>query len=217
MVSRGAMDAGLLPVKTLRHAKSRLAPAYGDEGRAALARALFDDALALVAAADFFTWWVVSDDDEVARRAEAAGLAIVRDRGTGLNDAITTGIETVLAAGARSVTVVPADVPLATRSDLQDLLDTGATSDVVVVPGDGGGTNALYLSPPDALAPQFGERSLGAHVAAAEARGLRCTILALEGLALDVDTAEDVDALVARGAAGATGSALARVVSPRRS
>jgi 2-phospho-L-lactate guanylyltransferase len=97
------------------------------------------------------------------------------------------------------VTVIPADVPLAWRGDIEDLLDTGATSDVVVVPsGADGGTNGLYLSPPDLLAPQFGPHSLQAHLKLAEKGGYRCSVLSLPRLALDIDGPEDVDELLTR-------------------
>ncbi|MDQ3982547.1 MAG: 2-phospho-L-lactate guanylyltransferase [Actinomycetota bacterium] len=193
------MDAGLLPVKALDRAKARLAPGFGDAQRREVAKALLDDALALCLSADFLEWWVVSDDEEVSARASAVGLRTVADRGTGLNDAIRAGTDEALAAGAGSVTVIPCDVPLAYRGDLVDLLDTGATSDVVLVPsGDDGGTNGLFLSPPDLIEPAFGPGSLRRHIALAEKHGYRCSILSLPRLALDIDTAADVDAFLAR-------------------
>jgi 2-phospho-L-lactate guanylyltransferase (CobY/MobA/RfbA family) len=93
-----------------------------------------------------------------------------------------------------------------------DVLDTGATSDLVVVPSRAdGGTNALYMTPPDLIEPQFGPGSLAAHVREAEERKLRCSILPLERLVLDIDTIEDVDAFVQvteSGQGGRTGELL---------
>jgi 2-phospho-L-lactate guanylyltransferase len=90
------------------------------------------------------------------------------------------------------VTVLPVDIPLATAEDVRDLVDTGATSDVVLAPARvDGGTNALYLSPPDAIPPRFGPASLRVHIGDAEAARLRCSILDLSRLALDLDTVED--------------------------
>ena len=191
------MDAGILPVKRLERAKQRLAGAFSEAERAAIAEALLLDSLETCGAASFLTWWVVSDDDEVLDRAAGAGLYSVRDEGEGLNPALRLGVERVLKAGAASVTIIPADIPLARPEDLRDLLDTAETSDLVVVPSGGdGGTNGLTLRPPDLIAPSFGPGSLQSHVAAAETLGLRCTILALDGLSLDLDTPEDVAALL---------------------
>ena len=115
--------------------------------------------------------------------------------GGGLNDSLAHAIAGLRTAD--SVTIVPADAPLATAAELQDILDTGAISDVVVVPADrDAGTNGLYLSPPDLMAPRFGESSFSGYLRQAHETGLRCSILPLEGLALDIDTPEDVDELL---------------------
>ena len=192
------MDAGLLPVKRLDAAKKRLLPHVTEEERVAVARALFEDALDLCGSASILEWWVVSDDERVLADAAARGFGTVPDPGTGLNPALETAIATVIDAGAASVTIIPSDVPLAWQGDLQDIVDTGATSSVVVVPSRDGGTNALYLSPCDALTPSFGQFSFKAHLAEAESLGIRCTMLSLARLELDIDTIEDVDAYLAR-------------------
>ena len=193
------MDAGLLPVKRLDRAKGRLSGWLDPDERAALARALFEDALDLCTATQWLHWWVVSDDAEVRTIAAGRGCETVEDEGTGLNDALELAIRDIVAHGAESVTVIPSDVPLAYEEDLRDLVDTGVTSDIVVVPSDDdGGTNGLFLSPPDLLEPRFGSSSLKAHVDAAADRQLRCSILALPRLALDIDTIGDVDAFLER-------------------
>ena len=209
------MDAGILPVKDLDAAKARLAPDFDGAERREIADALLDDALALCLSADFLDWWIVSNDDEVVKRAATAGLKSVVEPGTGLNDAIAAGVGEAARAGAESVTVLPCDVPLAYKGDLVDLLDTGATSDIVLVPsGDDGGTNALYLSPPDLIEPAFGPGSLQRHIALAERKGYRCSILALPRLALDIDTPADVDAFLAK--AGSFGGRTAEVLRKLR-
>ena len=193
------MDAGLLPVKRLSDAKQRLGDVLDPDDRIRVGTALIEDALALCASVDFLTWFVVTEDDEVADAARGRGLTVVDDPGSGLNDALRVGIDEVGARGAASVTVVPADVPLAFKGDIEDLLDTGATSDVVVVPSErDGGTNALYLRPPGVLQPSFGPSSLRAHIDLAEQRGLRCSILNLPRLALDLDTIEDAHEVLKR-------------------
>ncbi|MFN2587193.1 MAG: 2-phospho-L-lactate guanylyltransferase [Actinomycetota bacterium] len=209
------MDAAILPVKALEKAKSRLAPEFGAAQRLEIAHALLDDALALCLAADFLRWWVVSEDDIVLGRARDAGLATASDPGTGLNDAIAAAVAPAIAAGAESVTVVPCDVPLAYKGDLVDLLDTGATSDIVLVPsGDDGGTNALFVTPPDLIEPAFGPGSLQRHIALADRHAYRCSILALPRLALDIDTPADADAFLA--SAGTFGGRTAEVIRKLR-
>ena len=193
------MDAGLLPVKRLDRAKGRLSGWLDPDERAALALALFEDALDLCSSTPWLRWWVVSHDGEVLTSAANRGFGSIEDQGTGLNDALKLAIADVVNHGAESVTIIPCDVPLAYEEDVRDLVDTGATSDVVVVPSDDdGGTNGLYLAPPDLLEPRFGSASLKAHVDAAADRQLRCSILALPRLALDIDTIKDVEAFLER-------------------
>ena len=193
------MDAGLVPVKRLGVAKGRLAEVFTATQRVELARALVEDALDLCASVDWLEWWVVTDDSEVSALAAARGLGVVPDSGAGLNAAMSRAIGVLIEEGAETVTVIPSDLPLAYQEDVRDLSDTGVTSDVVVVPSDGdGGTNALYLSPPNLLEPRFGPGSLKAHVDAAEELGARCSILPLARMALDIDTIEDVDAFLDR-------------------
>lgn len=193
------MDAGILPVKRIDQAKGRLSSHFDPEQRARIAGALVADALELCTTVEFLRWWVVSDDADVLATAESRGLGSVEDPGEGLNPAVDAAIAVALKEGADSVTVIPCDVPLAFRGDLVDLLDTGATSDVVVVPSErDGGTNGLFMSPPDLLQPNFGPGSLQKHLQTAEHASLRCALLSLPRLSLDIDTVEDVRAYLAK-------------------
>ena len=85
---------------------------------------------------------------------------------------------------------------------------------LVIVPDrHGTGTNALVLSPPDAIEPSFGPGSFARHVAAAEAAGVPHRVEEVPGLALDVDTPDDLAELAAaletrRGQAPSTRGAL---------
>jgi 2-phospho-L-lactate/phosphoenolpyruvate guanylyltransferase len=204
----GLMNAGILPVKRLNEAKRRLGPEVGEANRRRIARALLDDALGLLAAANFITWWIVSADPEVLDRARARGHRAVEDSANGLNAALELALAAAGAAGATSAMIVPVDVPLATADDLRHISDTGETSEVVLVPSRrDGGTNALYLRPPDLFAPAFGPGSLDAHVQSAQRLKLRCSVIDLPRVALDLDTIEDARDLVRYDEAGRSATA----------
>ena len=69
-------------------------------------------------------------------------------------------------------------------------------SAVVIVPDrHGAGTNALLLSPPDAIEPSFGPGSFARHAARAREAGVSTRVAALPSLGLDVDTPDDLAAL----------------------
>jgi 2-phospho-L-lactate guanylyltransferase len=117
----------------------------------------------------------------------------------GLNEGLG---EARVAAGAEAtaVVVLPVDLPGITARDIDLLVEAAriALRDaperpvVVLVPDrHGTGTNALLLSPPDAIGFRFGDGSRAAHAAAAQARG--ASYVELGGpLTFDVDTPDDL-------------------------
>ncbi|HYN90533.1 MAG TPA: hypothetical protein VER75_01335, partial [Thermoleophilaceae bacterium] len=117
-----------------------------------------------------------------------------------------------LAAGYERALLVPGDTPLLDPGELAGLI--AGTRAVVIVPDrHGSGTNALVLSPPDAIEPSFGPGSFARHVAAAESAGVPHRVEAVPTLALDVDTPDDLAELAAvldgrRGQAPSTRGAL---------
>jgi 2-phospho-L-lactate guanylyltransferase len=114
------------------------------------------------------------------------------------------------------VLLVPGDTPLVDPGEVAVLLRRAHAEElsVVVVPDrHGEGTNALLLSPPDAIDPSFGPGSRMRHVAGARAAGVTCAVEYLPTLTLDVDTPADLALLSAtldgrRGQAPATRGAL---------
>ncbi len=203
-----------MPIKSPGRAKRRIAEALDAEAHRDLTRALLDDALDFCSRTDALDWWVVSDDERVREQAEASGLNSVADDGVGLNDAVGAGFDAAAREGAGSVLVVPGDVPLAQPEDAQDILDTGALSDVVVVPASDGGTNGLFLSLPTEMTPRFGPESLRVHVEEAQRLALRCTILDLPHLSVDLDTPEDARQLLEMARTGdGTGSRTLEVLA----
>ena len=206
----------ILPVKSFRAAKQRLAEALGAGSRVALAQAMFVDVLASARRVPGLHGIVVVTSDRVAESAAAGsrgGVLVLREEDqSGHSAAALLGIRRALADGYDRVLLIPGDTPLVQAAELSALL-ADARGVVVVPDRHGTGTNALVLSPPDAIEPSFGPGSLERHVAAAEAAGVPCRVEEVPGLALDVDTPEDLAALSAElelshGAAPATRGAL---------
>ena len=182
-------------------AKSRLAGSLSAEQRRTLALAMLGDVVAVCQQARGMVAGTLAVVDEPAARLVAlrGGALAIADPGMGdMNAAVAAGIEAVRKLGARTVLIVPGDVPLISTDDLQALLDSAGAAPRAVVVGashDGQGTNALLLRPPDVVAPAFGPPSVGRHVQLGLAAGAHTVVRAGLGLALDIDTPDDLRAL----------------------
>jgi 2-phospho-L-lactate guanylyltransferase len=135
--------------------------------------------------------------------AERAGATVVGEaENRGHTAAVAAAQARARAAGAGVFATIPGDVPCVTAAEVDALVGAAEAAPAVVLAGSrsGLGTNGVALAPPDALALRFGEPSFDNHVAAARACGLSPRLLRLPGLALDVDDADDLQALLAAGA-----------------
>ena len=188
----------IIPVKTLHSAKQRLAPVLSAEDRRRLVLAMLADVLTTLSkVAAVSSVIVVTPDPDVAAFARAEKAQVLAEpHGGGLNAAVQRGLTHIDAVRAGRVLVIPGDVPLASSEELTKLAESAVRHEgprVSLVPShDGGGTNALFLSPPDVIEPEFGPGSFVKHLAAAVARRIDAEVMQLPGLAADVDLPEDL-------------------------
>jgi 2-phospho-L-lactate/phosphoenolpyruvate guanylyltransferase len=190
----------ILPVKSFGAAKQRLAESLGAGSRQALAQAMFTDVLAALRRADDLDQIAVITSDRVAESAtRGRGRVVVLEDTVqaGHSQAAAIGIRYALEHGFDRVVLVPSDTPLLLPADLAELLSRSAAGVSVVPDRHGTGTNALVLSPPDAIEPSFGPGSRARHVALAEEARVPVSVEEVAALALDVDTPEDLAALSA--------------------
>jgi 2-phospho-L-lactate/phosphoenolpyruvate guanylyltransferase len=187
------MPVPLVPVKALAEAKGRLAPTVGPLQRRLLAIAMFEDVIAaLQAVPGLAAPVVVSPDREVWRRADAMGCRVVEEP-PGAGDLNRSLASAAAGLGDGSLLVVAADLPLASAAGLERVL-AAAEAPVAVVPShDGGGTNVLAWRDPASFAPSFGPDSAARHLAVPGA-----VRVDEPGLALDVDTAADLELVAGR-------------------
>jgi len=188
----------ILPVKRFAAAKQRLAPGMGATHRAELAEAMLGDVLeAIEETRSIERTIVVTSEPRATDISIARGALVLPDPDEGGHSGATlAGIEWAVELGARRVVLLPIDCPLLAPRELERLLTGMPERYVAIVPDrHGTGTNALALSPPDAIEPSFGEGSCARHVAAARAAGVPFNVEELPSLALDLDTPADIVAL----------------------
>lgn len=182
-------------VKDFGSAKQRLRPALGPSSRRALARR--NARLAVRAAAPGDHVLVVAGGEGVAALAGVWGAEVLLEpREEGQNVAASRGIARAMSAGAGAVLLLSSDLPLVTAESVRELLDSAAAIEgplVMAVPAIGrGGTNALYLRPPGAIALHFGDDSLDKFRQDAEARDVEFAVHHSEAMALDLDEPSDL-------------------------
>jgi 2-phospho-L-lactate/phosphoenolpyruvate guanylyltransferase len=208
----------ILPVKSFGAAKQRLSPALGAGSRQALAQAMFSDVLSsLRRVPGIDAVAVVTSDPAADAAARGERVEVLPDTElAGQSAATLIGIRHAQAHGFDRALLVPGDTPLLDEGEIASLLrralDNGAAA-VIVPDRHGEGTNALLLTPPDAIEPAFGPGSCARHVAAAREARVAWAVERVPTLALDVDTGQDLELLAAtldarRGHAPATRGAL---------
>jgi 2-phospho-L-lactate/phosphoenolpyruvate guanylyltransferase len=194
----------IIPVKRFGTAKQRLLEALDRPQRAALARAMLADVLDATLGAELVERVIVVTGEGRAERVALrhgnttrTALEVLRDpKDVGHPEAATLGIVRAKALGAVCAALLPGDCPLLDPDELDAALRRMRERRVAVVPDrHGGGTNALLLSPPDAIGPAFGPDSLARHVEKARRAGHETAVEPLESLALDIDTPDDLAAL----------------------
>jgi 2-phospho-L-lactate guanylyltransferase len=203
----------ILPVKSFAEAKQRLSPGLALGARRALAEAMFSDVLvALRRAHSVDEILVVSADHGAQQVAGGHGASVLDDQEQGHNAAAALGIRSALESGFDRALLVPGDCPLLDPAQLDALIGrpAGPRSAVIVPDRHGTGTNALLLTPPDALEPAFGPDSCPRHALGAQSSGTAHEVVEVPSLALDIDTPDDLAALQAALTAAHGGAAHTR-------
>jgi 2-phospho-L-lactate/phosphoenolpyruvate guanylyltransferase len=195
----------VVPAKDLAQAKRRLAGVLTAEERQGLARAMLEDVLAALAGVPGLAGTiVVTREAALAATAHAFGARVIADlRHDGPNAAIMLAAKELSALGAAGMLAIPADVPLATGVEIDEILAApqGGPAVTLVPALADMGTNAVALMPVDAIPIRFGRQSFFQHLASALERGIAPRILRLRGIGLDIDRPEDLVEFLARGSA----------------
>ena len=206
----------IVPFKALEAAKQRLASLLSPAERRDLMLAMARDVLAALCQSSRLSGVLI-----VSRTAEADALAraFATERFAESPDADLPGALRQASSylkehfQARGVMVIPADVPLITAAEIDQVLEVHRSDapepSVTVIPdSDNLGTNCLILTPPDAIDFIFDGRSFKPHVNAAFAKGITPRIAPTRGFQLDIDTADDLRELLRSGRTTQTGTYL---------
>lgn len=178
--------AVLLPLRSLREGKLRLAQAYDEATRA---RLIDHMASTVVAAAHDLDVLVVHEDPDVVEWAESRGAQTICPSAPGLNTAITEGRDFLRQQGYQRLIVAHGDLPLA-----DDLRRVDRGSGISIVPDrHGDGTNVLCLPSTIEFTFAYGPGSFSAHMEIADRLGFEPEVIDDNRLSWDIDHPDDLD------------------------
>lgn len=202
-------DCIAIPVKRFRDAKTRLAGFLSPVERGRFTASMFHDVL--IASGSTYgveRVLVITPDEAAASLARDEDAEVLHEsQSNGLNQAARIVIDDALRRKIERLLIVHADVPLLRPDDLSQFFTGNAK--VIIAPSRGlDGTNALLLSPPNAIQPRYGRMSYDTHLNAARKRGIEPSVIRNERIALDIDTPIDLKFLCSLSPGGFTGEFL---------
>jgi 2-phospho-L-lactate guanylyltransferase len=189
------MIVAVVPVKDMTLAKRRLSSRYSPAFRRRLAEVMLEDVLAALTGSAVLADVVLVTEDPTARDMAKTWHARVIDDGArdGHTGAVTAAIRR-LGGAFDGMLTMPGDVPLTTSEEVDSLLEGhGPAPAFSIVPAhDGRGSNAIVMTPMNAVPLAFGDDSFGPHVAAARSMAIEPRIVDAKGIGLDIDHPDDL-------------------------
>jgi 2-phospho-L-lactate guanylyltransferase len=188
----------IIPIKSLQNAKTRLASVLSPAERADLARDMLLHVVdTLIGSSAIERIAIISQ--EPAELDLPPSVTVLPQTLPGLNNLLEQGREWATSNGAEALLTIFADLPLLTTGDISRIVELGVQPGTVVLGPDrhNCGTNALLSHPPELARFAFGPSSLDAHLALAQAAGATVHLFNAPGLALDIDTLDDLGQLEA--------------------
>jgi 2-phospho-L-lactate guanylyltransferase len=186
----------VVPVKDSTAAKQRLAPVLAPSLRQALALAMLEDVLAVLATISGLAGRLLVTTDPAARMLAARYDCDCLKEGAadGHTGAVTAAAWRLAREGQASMLALPGDIPLVTAVEIDRLIAAHrpAPSFTIAPSHDERGSNAVLMSPPGAVPLRFGDDSFFPHLAACEAYGIVPSVVNLPGIAFDIDNPVDL-------------------------
>ena len=123
----------IIPVTKFKNAKTRLSPFLSEDEREKLLKVMLQDVTdSLRKHVDKI--FIISRDEDVLRYAESLNVnTILENENSNLNKALTQAMK-LCKGKARKVIIVPSDIPLIGKTNIQMLIDASKNLDFIIVP-----------------------------------------------------------------------------------
>ena len=196
----------LIPVKKFKTAKSRLASVLKPTERLKLVQTMLFDVLLAVdkAKSEFDVAILTQDIDKVRRFLDEVKISkplwLLEDETSSFNEAIQYVAEGAVRCMYEGLLVIPDDLPLLQPKDIDAIFKNAEhlSKCIVIAPSRTGGTNLLFLKPPNAITSNYGENSFERHKKEALNNRIRVIEYTSDTTDLDIDDVEDICILLQR-------------------
>jgi len=183
----------VVPVKDFTDAKLRLRDLLDTHDCAALAEAMASDVLLAIDEASAVDRCIVVGGRDARRLASKYRCDYCSDTGCNtLSAAVTRAAQQSASADARTLLVLPGDLPVLRGADIDQFLHKHRDGLSLCPARADGGTNALAVTPPDAIDFCYGGDSARRHLEAAAKAGLESRCEEMPAFGRDIDTPADV-------------------------
>ena len=196
------MTQVLLPLKDLVKAKSRLSGLLSPSERRALAQAMVEDVLVVLAQhGEISCITLVSDDPGAGMLAQKYGADYLPETALGcrgLNRVVAAAASRLVQDHSAPMLVLHGDLPLLSLADISAVLARQRQRGGLVIGCDRHNIGSNLLAFPQGSMQQFyfGAHSCQRHGEAARALGMHSSVMLRPGIALDLDEAADMRELM---------------------
>jgi 2-phospho-L-lactate guanylyltransferase len=202
----------LIPVKAFDNAKSRLRAVLSAAECSALALNMARDVAAAVRGADaVHGLTLLGGGPDIRELATTLGCEYIEEfPEVDLSGNLNVAARQLAATGVNTLIILPGDLPTLRAADVADLIADTPAGLALCPAGRDGGTNALIVSPPDAIPFHFGVHSARRHLEAARDAGINSREIPHRAFNVDIDTPDDLIWLCRQGNPGFTAEFLDR-------
>ncbi|NVM54189.1 MAG: 2-phospho-L-lactate guanylyltransferase [Candidatus Helarchaeota archaeon] len=196
------MHYTIIPIKSLANGKRRLESFLPPSERRKLILALLKDVLASTTTSKLSDkTLLVTPDSEIIKITQNWNFPkleyLFEPIAQGTNQAVQFALDWCQNKPISSILIIPADIPLITSNDIDELLQLGKSEfSIILIPSQRkDGTNAFYQSPPNLVQVWYGANSFQKNLTLISQRQIPYKILENPAFALDIDIKEDLEKL----------------------
>ncbi|MCY4578604.1 MAG: 2-phospho-L-lactate guanylyltransferase [Chloroflexi bacterium] len=188
----GLSIVAVVPMKPLNLSKTRLASVLSEQERADLSLAMFSKVVSAAHEA-LGVVWVVGGDEAVKQASNGLGAKWLEDPGNDLNESLSFAFSKACRVGSAAI-YLPSDLPFVTAADIEKIVQASVGGETLALSPaqQDGGTNAMLIPKCLRFPPLLGKDSYARHKQHAASLGIPYTVCLSEGLALDLDTPDDL-------------------------